>query len=147
MTDGRIPHSPEAGSLAGLLVSVCSFGYLRSGIPPNPHGNGGGFVFDCRLFKNPGREERFRNRNGLDADVAAFLEGDPEVGAFLDHAQALLDPVLRSYASRGYAHLQVCFGCTGGQHRSVYCAERMAERLRALGARVELLHREQGVWW
>jgi RNase adaptor protein for sRNA GlmZ degradation len=147
MTGIRGSRTPEEISLAGLLVSVCSFGYHRSGIPPNPHGDGGGFVFDCRLFKNPGREARFRSRNGRDPEVVAFLENDPEVDAFLDRAQALLDPVLRSYASRGHAHLQVCFGCTGGQHRSVYCAERMAERLRALGVRVELEHREQGVWW
>ena len=130
-----------------LTVTILSFGYLRSGLPADRHGNGGGFVFDCRLFRNPGREEQFRARSGLDADVAAFLAADPAVPAFLDRAQTLLEPVLAAYADRGFEHLQVSFGCTGGQHRSVYCAERMAERLRALGVRVELAHLERGVSW
>ena len=130
-----------------LSITIHSFGYMRGGIPPDTHGNGGGFVFDCRLFRNPGREEQFRLRSGLDAEVAAFMAADPAVDAFLDRAQALLHPVLSAYADRGFEHLQICFGCTGGQHRSVYCAERMAERLRDLGVEVEVVHRERGLWW
>ncbi len=128
-----------------LTVSVTSFAYPR-GIPEDRSGHGGGFVFDCRAIHNPGRYERYKALTGRDEPVVRFLEEDGEITAFLQHAYALVDAAVRRYLKRGFTHLSVCFGCTGGQHRSVYAAQHMAEHLcREFGIRVELSHREQGI--
>jgi RNase adaptor protein for sRNA GlmZ degradation len=130
-----------------LRVDVCSFGYVRSGVPADESGHGGGFVFDCRALPNPGRELRFAGRSGLDEDVAAWLAASPEVEAFLESAWRLVEQSVRAYRAREFTRLSVAFGCTGGQHRSVYCAERVAARLRALGVETRVTHRERGRWW
>lgn len=128
-----------------LTVKVLSFAY-KKGIPNDSSGNGGGFVFDCRAVNNPGKYDRYKPFTGLDKQVIDFLEDDGEVFEFLDHCYALVDASTKRYIDRGFTNLMVAFGCTGGQHRSVYCAQRMAEHLnKEFNVRVELLHREQNI--
>ena len=124
-----------------LTVRVSSFSY-RDGVPGDDSGHGGGWVFDCRFLPNPGREKRFASQTGRDAEVAAYLEADPAVGTFLERVQGLVDQAVDNYRSRNFTDLSVAFGCTGGRHRSVYCAERLAEYLRRRGVAVEVRHRE-----
>jgi aminoglycoside/choline kinase family phosphotransferase len=112
-----------------LTVRVQSFSYKNS-IPIDDKGNGGGFVFDCRALPNPGREKRYSNSYGTDADVIEYLEKDPAVAQFLRNVYALVDQSVERYQSRNFTDLLVAFGCTGGQHRSVYCAELLAKHLR-----------------
>ncbi|HYV51294.1 MAG TPA: RNase adapter RapZ [Dongiaceae bacterium] len=126
-----------------LTVRVSSFSY-RDGFPTDYSGHGGGWVFDCRFLPNPGREERFAALTGRDPAVVAFLEVEPAVGAFLDKVKALADDAVDNYRGRNFTDLSVAFGCTGGRHRSVYCAERLAEHLRGRGVAVEVRHREIG---
>lgn len=128
-----------------LTVTVLSFSY-RKGLPDDPSGNGGGFVFDCRAIHNPGRYEPYKMLDGRDESVKHFLEEDGEILTFLSHCYALVDATVERYIKRGFTDLQVAFGCTGGQHRSVYSAERMVSHLLARfgGAiGVNLYHRER----
>ena len=128
-----------------LTVKVMSFAY-KKGIPNDATGNGGGFVFDCRAINNPGKYERYKPFTGLDDPVIKFLEDDGEVTIFLEHAYALVDAAVKRYKERGFTNLMVCFGCTGGQHRSVYCAQHLAEHINsAFNVKVELVHREQNI--
>lgn len=130
-----------------LIVSVTSFSY-RKGIPEDPGGNGGGYVFDCRSIDNPGKYEEYKSSTGMDGNVVEFLENRSNVKDFLDSVYRLVDSHAEKFLSRGFTHLSVCFGCTGGQHRSVYCAEKMAGHLVSrFGDRlsVDLWHREQGI--
>ena len=128
-----------------LTVKVMSFAY-KKGIPDDPTGNGGGYVFDCRAVNNPGKYERYKPFTGLDEPVIRFLEEDGEIFPFLEHAYALVDASVKRYMERGFSNLSVCFGCTGGQHRSVYSAQHTAEHLnRKFGVKVVLIHREQNI--
>lgn len=128
-----------------LTVKVMSFAY-KKGIPNDTSGNGGGYVFDCRAVNNPGKYERYKPFTGLDQQVIKFLEDDGEIIEFLDHAYSLVDSSVKRYIERGFSNLMVCFGCTGGQHRSVYCAQHMAEHLnKKFNVKVELVHREQNI--
>src|SRR6266480_1584786 len=113
----------------GLIVRVFSFSF-HQGLPKDESGNGGGFVFDGRGLPNPGREERFKQLTGKDAAVAEYLNQQPSVHQFLTNAQSLVDSSIGVYQSRGFKDLMVSFGCTGGQHRSVYLAEQLARTLR-----------------
>jgi hypothetical protein len=125
-----------------LTVRIQSFSY-KHGVPVDEKGHGGGFVFDCRALPNPGRFEQFARLTGKDADVIAFLEMEEEVRQYLDHAYAILDQAVENYQKRNFTDLMVAFGCTGGQHRSVYCASRLARHLREkYPISVELRHRE-----
>ena len=128
---GLIMEKIETNSLlpqSQLTVSVNSFSYRR-GIPYDPSGHGGGFVFDCRLLPNPGRLEEFRMLTGKDQQIIAYLENEPEVNSFVKNAETLVSQSVESYIKAGYQNLQVNFGCTGGRHRSVYCAEKLAARM------------------
>ncbi len=128
-----------------LVVRVTSFAYPK-GIPEDPSGNGGGFVFDCRAIHNPGRYAPYKSLTGRDEPVVRFLEEDGEILTFLDHVYALVDASVRRYLKRGFTSLCVSFGCTGGQHRSVYAAQHLARHLHdTFGVHVELWHREQGI--
>lgn len=128
-----------------LTVKVMSFAY-KKGIPNDTTGNGGGFVFDYRAVNNPGKYERYKPYNGLDEQVIKFLEDDGEIIDFLDHSYSLVDASVKRYIERGFTNLMVCFGCTGGQHRSVYCAQHMAEHInKKFNVKVELIHREQNI--
>jgi RNase adaptor protein for sRNA GlmZ degradation len=126
-----------------LTISVTSFSY-KKGIPADPSGNGGGFVFDCRALPNPGRLSEYQKLTGKDTEVIAYLEAYPAVDAFLNAAFSLVDQSVNVYLERKFTHLNVQFGCTGGQHRSVYSAERLAAHLRNnFPVKVVLRHREQ----
>ena len=125
-----------------LEVRIYSFAY-KKGIPVDTTGNGGGYVFDCRSINNPGKYEHYRQFTGLDSEVVKFLEDDGEVLVFLDSVYKLVDAHVKRFIERKFTHLQVCFGCTGGQHRSVYCAERLAEHLSSrFDVKIVLTHRE-----
>ena len=128
-----------------LIVRVFSFSY-KKGIPEDVSGNGGGYVFDCRSTHNPGRYEPYKKLTGLDEPVIQFLEEDGEILTFLDSIYKLADAHVSRYLERGFTDLMFCFGCTGGQHRSVYCAQHLAEHIhKKFGVEVHLCHREQGI--
>ncbi len=128
-----------------LVVKVYSFSY-KKGIPADDSGNGGGYVFDCRAVNNPGKYERYHAYTGLDEPVIRFIEDDGEMAVFLESAYRLVDASVKRYIDRGFTSLMVSFGCTGGQHRSVYAAEKMAEHIHArYGVTVQLIHREQNI--
>lgn len=140
-------HSQETFEGQGLTVHVCSFSY-RQGIPADESGNGGGFVFDCRGMHNPGLHAEYRDLTGNDDAVIDFLEQRGEVQPFLQAAYEMVDASVRKYLERGYTSLTVCFGCTGGHHRSVYCANHMAAHLSEkfqFQAAIVLEHRELGL--
>ena len=128
-----------------LVVRVFSFSY-RKGIPEDESGNGGGYVFDCRSTHNPGRYEQYKQMTGLDQPVISFLEADGEITTFLDSVYKLADHHVERYIERGFTSLMFAFGCTGGQHRSVYSAQHLAERINSrYGVEVHLTHREQDI--
>ena len=128
-----------------LVVKVYSFSY-RNGIPEDESGNGGGYVFDCRSTHNPGRYEPYKKLTGLDEPVIRFLEDDGEILTFLDSVYKLADNHVRRYIQRGFTSLMFSFGCTGGQHRSVYSAQHLAEHIHEkFGIEVRVEHREQKI--
>ena len=118
-----------------------SFSYRR-GIPDDNSGNGGGFVFDCRAIHNPGRYEPYKKLTGMDAPVIEFLEKESNITEFLENAYMLVDNMVDTYKKRGFTHVQVCCGCTGGQHRSVYSAEHIARHVAdKFGVKVVVTHK------
>ena len=128
-----------------LSVHIYSFAY-KKGIPADTTGNGGGYVFDCRSVNNPGKYEYYRQFNGTDPEVIKFLEDDGEVFTFLDSVYKLVDAHAKRFIERKFTNLQVCFGCTGGQHRSVYCAEHLARHLMdKFDIKVTVTHRELNI--
>lgn len=147
---GRLAQLPKfAGqeTVDGKLnVRICSFSFWK-GLPVDPSGNGGGYIFDCRSIHNPGRYEPYKKLTGRDEPVIRFLEEDGEVFKFLDHVYGVVDPHVETYSRRGFTSLMVSFGCTGGQHRSVYCAESLAKHLRSKypDIHIALSHREQNL--
>lgn len=133
-------------TLIPLNIEIVSFSYHK-GLPSEQYGHGGGFIFDCRGIHNPGRYERFKNKNGLDQEVMEFLKSGGEADEFLHNAIQTVEQTIDKYLNREFRHLQIAFGCTGGQHRSVYCANKMAENLREKyedKVKIRLIHREQG---
>ncbi len=132
----------KEGRRSTMTVFINSFSY-RHGIPDDPNGHGGGYVFDCRVITNPGRQEQYRSLTGKDKPVSDFLDQQPNALEFLNAVTSLVDMSVDKYEDRNYNHLMVSFGCTGGQHRSVYCAEKLAEHLReSQSVQITLWHRE-----
>ena len=131
-----------ASSADVLTVRIFSFSFHRQP-PADESGNGGGFVFDARSLPNPGREERFKQLTGKDAPVIEYLNQQESVHQFLSSVMLLVDASVRSYQGRGFKNLMVSFGCTGGQHRSVFLAEQLARHLRTNnGVEVAVRHIE-----
>jgi aminoglycoside/choline kinase family phosphotransferase len=125
-----------------FTITVHSFSY-KSGIPQDHSGNGGGFVFDCRCLENPGRYAEYKDLTGCDEPVIAFLENNTDVKQFMDHTFSLVMQSAEVYMKRGFSHLMIGFGCTGGQHRSVFFAEKLAKYLKDMvRANVVLVHDE-----
>lgn len=131
-----------ASDADNLVVRIYSFSFHR-GLPKDESGNGGGFIFDGRSLPNPGREERFKTITGKDGPVIDYLNQQDSVHQFLASVMSLVDSSVNNYQQRGFKNLMVSFGCTGGQHRSVYLAEQVAKRLRGRnGLEVVVVHRE-----
>ena len=125
------------------MVQIFSFSFHRGGPPKDETGHGGGFVFDVRSLPNPGREEPFKTLTGKDAPVIDYLRQHASVGEYLKNAESLVDASIINYQNRGFKSLTASFGCTGGQHRSVYLAEQLATHLRGkTGVKVVLRHIE-----
>jgi aminoglycoside/choline kinase family phosphotransferase len=135
------------GTTPGLTVFLYSFSYRR-GYPEDVSGHGGGFVFDCRALPNPGRLAEYRGVTGHDPGVRSYLEAREETAAFWDHVRELVSSQIHTYLGRDFSALTVSFGCTGGQHRSVYFAERLGAYLAETvpEVRVRLHHREEPYW-
>ena len=139
-----LPRFAPSAPAEGLTVQVTSFSYRRA-LPEDLSGNGGGFVFDCRAIHNPGRYDEYKALTGRDEAVVRFLDDVPAMADFLTHVYALVDDAVDVYLRRGFSHLCVSFGCTGGQHRSVYAAEHLAAHLQeryGSDVHVALTHRE-----
>lgn len=128
-----------------LTITIYSFSF-KKGIPEDNSGNGGGYVFDCRSINNPGRYEQYKQLTGLDKPVIDFLEKEGEITQFLEEVYKLVETHAATFIARGFSNLMISFGCTGGQHRSVYSAQHTAEYLhKKLGVKVDLHHREQNI--
>lgn len=126
-----------------LKVRINSFSFQK-GIPKDPAGNGGGHVFDCRCLENPGLRDEYKALTGLDDLVVQYLQQHSDADAFVESALAIIMRSIDAYKKCGYTDLMVSFGCTGGQHRSVYCAESVARNIRGNpDISVTLQHREQ----
>ena len=132
---------------AVVKVSILSFSYMR-GIPEDRTGHGGGFVFDCRGLPNPFWEEGLRKFTGKDVEVVAFFgRHREEVEAFAGAVEALVRQTIQTFQTDGRRHIQVAFGCTGGQHRSVFMAEELGWRLQGMpGVETEVIHTAEGYW-
>ena len=138
------PFDKIKASSSLLKVSVKSFSYKITGVPSDPSGNGGGFVFDCRFIHNPGRYEPYKKLTGRDEPVINFLKHHSEMGAYLNNVYRIVGAAVEDYLERSFTHLMVSFGCTGGQHRSVYAADMLAKYLKEkYGVEVLLEHIEQ----
>jgi aminoglycoside/choline kinase family phosphotransferase len=128
-----------------LAVRIQSFSY-KNGMPKDENGHGGGYVLDCRCLPNPGRLAEFKTHSGLDAAVVAHLSKEDSVDRWARSSFSMIDQAVEDYGRRNFTDLSVAFGCTGGQHRSVYMAERLAKHLRDQNVPVVVTHRERKNW-
>jgi RNase adaptor protein for sRNA GlmZ degradation len=128
-----------------LTVRIVSFSF-KKGIPEDPTGNGGGFVFDCRAIPNPGIYEEYKNVTGMDKIVIEYMENVEATALFKKNIQNIVNQSVTRYIEREFTDFLICFGCTGGQHRSVYFAEEIAKYIHAnFPVNIKLEHREQNV--
>jgi hypothetical protein len=138
----KLQSLASSAEAEGLTVRIFSFSFHRQ-MPTDDSGNGGGFVFDARSLPNPGREDRFKPLTGKDGPVIEYLNQQESVHQYLSNVFALVDATASTYQRRGFKNLMVSFGCTGGQHRSVFLAEQLARHLRAAnGLNVVVRHIE-----
>lgn len=136
----------KANAQSPLVIKINSFSYKKTGYPKDESEHGGGYVFDCRGMLNPGRLEEFKQLNGRDKSVKDFLEQKTEMPEFMNNVYNLVDISVSDYLKRGFSSLMINFGCTGGQHRSVYAADALARHLRnKFNVKVEINHIEQGI--
>ena len=136
----------QATSDSKLLIEVNSFSY-KKGIPEDKSGNGGGFVFDCRGILNPGRFDAYKTLSGESKSVIDFLEQQTKMNEFLNSIFDIVDISVEDYLKRNFEHLVINFGCTGGQHRSVYAANQTARHLRnKYKVNVKLEHTNKDNW-
>lgn len=136
----------KANQQTPLVVKINSFSYKKTGYPIDDSDNGGGFVFDCRGILNPGRLDEFKPQTGRDKPVKDFLEQKTEMPGFMNNVYNLIDISVSDYLARGFSSLSINFGCTGGQHRSVYAADALVRHLRnKFNVKVEINHIEQGI--
>lgn len=128
-----------------LHIDIHSFSYKKKGYPKDDTGNGGGFCFDCRGILNPGRIEEYKAQTGKDLPVQEYLETKTKMPEFLQGVKSVISITIEDYLERGFENLQINFGCTGGQHRSVYSAEKIAEFVKEKypQAQVSITHDEQ----
>lgn len=130
-----------------LTVTIFSFSFLKDPKPIDKSENGGGFVFDCRALPNPGRYEKYRTLSGKDTEVIEFLKNEEVVGLFINHVYAIVSQSVKQYLNRDFTDLMVSFGCTGGQHRSVYNAELLAQKLKEnFDILVNIIHLQENNW-
>ena len=128
-----------------LTITVMSFGF-KNGLPEDKTENGGGFIFDCRGNHNPGRYEQYKKLTGRDQAVIDFFKEHGDIDVFIENIKAVISPTIETYMRRGFTSLMICFGCTGGQHRSVYSADAIAKYIHEkYGLKIILKHREQGI--
>lgn len=139
----KLKSISDTNKIAGnLTVRIKSFSY-KKGIPQDEAGNGGGFVFDCRLIQNPGRYDEYKNLTGKDQPVIDFLLSQSNAEEFLTNVYRIIDATVKNYLKNNYTNLLVGFGCTGGQHRSVFCAEQLAKHLiEKFDIKIDLQHTE-----
>ncbi len=123
-----------------LTAYVASFSYHLDGIPTDPFGHGGGFVFDCRILHNPGKLEPYKDYTGLQSNVKQWMESNPPTENFWQSVVKIVDFALKMASEKRHHEISFCFGCTGGRHRSVYMANRLADYLRDQGHTVILEH-------
>ena len=137
----------QATAETPLLVKINSFSFLKTGYPKDETDNGGGFVFDCRGILNPGRIEAYKTQSGLDKPVKDFLEQQTRMPDFMNSIYNVVDIAVEDYIKRDFESLMINFGCTGGQHRSVYAAEALARHLRnKFKVKIELQHMNKDYW-
>ena len=144
----QLIHSEKLQSLKQpkLHIDIQSFSY-KKGYPHNTDENGGGFVFDCRCLPNPGRLETFVHLTGQDPKVIQYLEKEKEVILFFEHITSMVDIAVQNYLQRDFSHLAIAFGCTGGQHRSVYFAEKLAHYLqKKYSIQISITHTAEKEW-
>lgn len=132
--------------MKNLTVTIISFSF-KKGYPVDESGNGGGFVFDCRFLNNPGRYEQYKQLTGLDQPVIDFLKSESNIDWFVRDVYRIVNPAIENYVERNFESLQVGFGCTGGQHRSVYSAENLGRIIKENWpeVNVRIIHREQNI--
>ena len=140
-------ETTKAGSDCPLTIKINSFSYLKNGYPEDETKNGGGFVFDCRGILNPGRVEEYKTQTGQDKPVKDYLEQQTLMPKFLNSIYDIVDIAVEDYIKRGFESLEINFGCTGGQHRSVYAAEAVNRHLKnKFGVKTILKHLNNENW-